>query len=177
MQDKPDNHCWSYFPENIPKWDFLERLSCLTIMAQYSHNYSEPSIFLVSKISVVFRVCVQPKNHKAMKLSHCCGFRFCFYSFWALKHYCFSNSVEVKQVLFGPGLFSFFQFMCTNFLVKITTYSILKTKEHKLHLADTMAVKVQLQLQFWKRGCDELAISGPYKLSEAGNECCDMFPF
>lgn len=85
--------------------------------------------------------------------------------------------VEVKQVLFGPGLFSFFQFMCTNFLVKITTYSILKTKEHKLHLADTMAVKVQLQLQFWKCGCDEFAISGPYKLSEAGNECCDMFPF
>lgn len=57
------------------------------------------------------------------------------------------------------------------------TYSILKTKQHELHLTDTMAVKVELQFQFWKSVCDDFAISGPYKLSEAGNQRCDMFPF
>lgn len=34
------------------------------------------------------------------------------------------------------------QFWCTNSFVKMTTYSILKTKEHKLHLTDTMTVEV-----------------------------------
>lgn len=144
-------------------------------MTQYSHKYSEPSISLISKISVVFRICVLPKEHKAKSLL---WVQILLLQFQSPQILLFQQLwVKVKQALFGPGLFSFFQFRWTNFLVKKTTYSILKTKQHKLHLADPMAVKVQLQLQFWQRGCDDFAISGPDELSEAGNECCDMLPF
>lgn len=80
-------------------------------------------------------------------------------------------------LLLASTLFFFFGSGCTKFLVKLTTYSILKTEQHELHLTDTMAVEVQLQFQFWESGCNDFTISGPYKLSEAGNECCDMFPF
>lgn len=69
MYIKPDIHSWPHLPENPPNEIFLKRLSCFSIMTSCLHNYAEPSRSLISKIStVLFMVCVLPKDHMAPKL-------------------------------------------------------------------------------------------------------------
>lgn len=66
----------------------------------------------------------------------------CYCKIKVLTYCCFRNPGE-KLTKFQLLLFSrFSQFSHAKYLVKMTTYSILKTKQHKLHLTDTVAVKV-----------------------------------
>lgn len=74
----------------------------------------------------------------------CFGFLvlFHYYKFKVLKCYCFSISggkLMKLCLLLVPRLC---KKTAEKYLLKMTTYSILKTEQHKLHLTDTMAVKV-----------------------------------
>lgn len=67
---------------------------------------------------------------------------FHYYKFKVLKCYCFTISGGKLMKLCLLLVSRFLQFSCIKYLLKMTTYSILKTEQHKLHLTDTMAVKV-----------------------------------
>lgn len=137
-----DSQCRSYLPEIPIKRDFFKKVFLLWYCDKACATVLNEDPLINKNSAATFRICILSTVIWQVNPIMAVGCFSCYYKIKILTYYCFRNPGE-KLTKLQLLLFSrFLQFSHAKYLVKMTTYSILKTKQHKLHLTDTVAVKV-----------------------------------